>query len=302
MTSAIEKVKIKLEKTFGNIKTASNNSPNTEILELNSKKNQVDIVGQEKTPDAYIGIVNEENKSTISYLKEGSGNKTVTIGIKEKVKSFKYDEASNCINLTLENGENKIIDIVDMEAAIKVGKINGFEPIIYPKPPGEVTVEMLENCKSRQEYINLVMPWYEYYCKIFGLKWPGALALQGIYETGVPDQISDSLRLDNNLGGLRMYEGTYLPKVEGPGSNPPASEGPEPYCKFKNISDYMCAHAYNIATGDGAYKTAREANTLEEYIKTLVSVWTDGEPESDYSSYIIEDYYKYELEKYEPNK
>lgn len=162
-----------------------------------------------------------------------------------------------------------------------------------------ITISDIEACNDRQEYLDLVCPVWQFYCQKYELKYPGILALQGIYEAGLPDNISNVARTDNNLGGLKYASG--IPNATS-GSKYPASEGNGTYCHFENVNQYIEAAVWNIAHEGSYYQDAvNNQKTVEDFSNNLCDIWIDGEKNGDtgYSHYLIEDYGKYGLSKYE---
>lgn len=165
---------------------------------------------------------------------------------------------------------------------------------------GAITVEDIEKCSSREEYLQLVMPCYQFYCNKYGIKYPGVLALQGIYETGVPDNIASLLRTDNNMGGLKYASGT-----------PNATQGSAAtnggyFAHFESVDKYIEAACWQIGleSNGGAgnlYEAACNSSNMEDFTNNLCSVWINGSVGADtgYAQYIIPDYSKYGLSKYE---
>lgn len=161
----------------------------------------------------------------------------------------------------------------------------------------EITVADIEACESREEFLELVMPVYQFYCNKYGIKWPGVMALQCIYETGVPDNIAASLRDNNNMGGLKYS--SSMPNCVGKGSI--SSEG-DNYAKFNSVDDYIEAAIWNVAEGS-YYSKAMSATTMEDFATYLIRVWVNGNDSGGdaYAPHVINDYKKYNLSKYEGN-
>lgn len=162
-----------------------------------------------------------------------------------------------------------------------------------------ITIEMIEQCKDRQEYLDLVCPVWQYYAHKSGIKYPGIMALQGIYEAGLPTNISNVARKDNNLGGLKYA--SAIPNATS-GSKIPPAEGKGTYCHFENVNQYIEAAVWNIAHDGSYYQSALESQeTVADFSNALCDVWIDGEKNGNtgYSHYLIEDYSKYGLSKYE---
>lgn len=169
---------------------------------------------------------------------------------------------------------------------------------------GKITVEDIEACQSREEYLQLVMPCYQYHCQQYGIKFPGVLALQGIYEAGVPNNISNVMRSDNNMGGLKYS--SAIPHAQQ-GSAVPSNESGGCYCRFNSIDEYIEAAVWNIAHDGSPYGTAMsyKDKDVTNFTRALCNMWIGGvEPgnppgEYGYSEYVIADYEKYGLSKYE---
>lgn len=162
-----------------------------------------------------------------------------------------------------------------------------------------ITIDMIEACDDRQSYLELVCPVWQFYCQQYGLKYPGVMALQGIYEAGLPTNISNVARTDNNLGGLKYASG--IPNATE-GSKYPASEGNGVYCHFTNVNEYIEAAVWNIAHEGSFYQDAvNNQGTMESFCNALCDIWIDGQKNGDtgYAHYIIDDYGKYGLSKFE---
>ena len=177
------------------------------------------------------------------------------------------------------------------------GKVCGYVNLSKP-----VTAEQVRACKSYEEYLDLVMPWYQYYCEKYGIKYPGVLALQSLHETvglrdGHMEFLSDCGASDNNMGGLKYAES--IPNAT-PGSLAPADEGSVPYCHFNSISDYIEAQVWNISDGDsgGYYVNALGQGSMEDFASTLIRTWV-GNGGPGYSAAVIDEYHQYGLSDYE---
>lgn len=165
---------------------------------------------------------------------------------------------------------------------------------------GTITLEDIENCKSREEVLQLIMPCYQFYCNKYKIKYPGVMALQCIYETGIPDNIASSLRSDNNMGGLKYVDGT---SDATPGS---AATNGGVFAHFESIDKYIAAACWQVGleSNGGAgniYEKACNASTMEDFAKNLCSIWVNGLSGKDawYTPHVIADYSKYGLSKYE---
>ena len=149
----------------------------------------------------------------------------------------------------------------------------------------KVSVEQITSCDSVQEYLDLVMPIYTYYCQKYGIKYPGALALQPVHECSAPKGLTQTVALkDNNLGGLKYTSST--PNAT-PGSYP--SDGTRgQYCHFNNITDYIQAHCWNIGHEGSLYQEALAKDNVSDFMHSVVKD-------------IVKNYSKYGLDKYELN-
>ena len=163
-----------------------------------------------------------------------------------------------------------------------------------------ITIADIQSCKSKQEYLDLVMPCYQDYCKQFGIKYPGILALQVYYEvgSGFPQQLSNVAIKDNNLGGLKYSSG--IPGATS-GTSAPANEGSSAYCHFDSVGDYFYAQCWQI--GQPLYASARNhQGSAEEFARALCNIWIAGRNGTGpygYSENLIRDYKTYNLSKWE---
>ncbi len=163
------------------------------------------------------------------------------------------------------------------------------------------TMEDLRKCKSRQEYLSLVMPAYAAYGKEFGIRYPGILALQVFYEVNAsfPQEMSTVALTDHNFGGLKYAPG--IPRASR-GSPYPASEGQGVYCHFETPGDYIYAQSWNV--GQSIYGVARKQRDVEGFTRSLCAIWIKGnlcgstEPVG-YSEQLLNDYRSYHLDVYE---
>lgn len=160
----------------------------------------------------------------------------------------------------------------------------------------KVSVEQITSCDSVQEYLDLVMPIYTYYCQKYGIKYPGALALQPVHECSAPKGLTQTVALkDNNLGGLKYTSST--PNAT-PGSYP--SDGTRgQYCHFNNITDYIQAHCWNIGHEGSLYQEALAKDNVSDFMHSVVKKWVG--PWGTYDKDIVKNYSKYGLDKYELN-
>ena len=168
--------------------------------------------------------------------------------------------------------------------------VNTSKTSKYPAP---LYVSDIEACPDRASFLQLVMPYYQASCKEFGIRWPGVCALQCIYETGVPTNIANSLRQNNNMGGLK---GTTLP---GASVGSISTEG-DHYAKFASVDKYIYAAMYNIANS-GYYTKAMSATTMQDFALFLIRMWVNGSDNGGdaYAWDVIADYDKYGLSSYE---
>ena len=158
----------------------------------------------------------------------------------------------------------------------------------------KVSVEQITSCDSVQEYLDLVMPIYTYYCQKYGIKYPGALALQPVHECSAPKGLTQTVALkDNNLGGLKYTSST--PNAT-PGSYP--SDGTRgQYCHFNNITDYIQAHCWNIGHEGSLYQEALAKDNVSDFMHSVVKKWVG--PWGTYDKDIVKEYSEYGLDKYE---
>ena len=160
----------------------------------------------------------------------------------------------------------------------------------------KISVDQITSCNDVQEYLDLVMPIYIYYCQKYGIKYPGALALQPVQECSAPKGLSQPCALeDNNIGGLKYSSST--PNAT-PGSYPSDGTGGQ-YCHFNNITDYIQAHCWNIGHEGSLYQDALEKDNVSDFMHSVVKKWVG--PWGTYDKDIVKNYSKYGLDKYELN-
>lgn len=158
----------------------------------------------------------------------------------------------------------------------------------------KVSVEQITSCNSVQEYLDLVMPIYTYYCQKYGIKYPGALALQPVHECSAPKGLTQPVALkDNNLGGLK-----YSPSIPNatPGSYPSDGTGGQ-YSHFNSITEYIEAHCWNIGHEGSYYQEALSKDNVNDFTHAMVKKWVG--PWGKYGSDIVKEYSEYGLDKYE---
>ena len=167
------------------------------------------------------------------------------------------------------------------------------------------TLDWLQaNCKTRQQYLDAVMPTFKEYCKNNDhqvvLKYPGVLALQPFFEVNAnfPQTLSNVAKTDNNLGGLK-----YSSKIPGAsvGSKVPSNETGGNYCRFENISAYFYAQVWN-ATSKTYSLAQNHQSSMEDFTRTFLNMWVkgvSGTGANSYSESLISEYKKYNLSKYE---
>ena len=202
----------------------------------------------------------------------------------------------------IESGEN--YKAGENAAAIKMMSLNENGGVVFGNSATttitsdnnvpKITVSDVQKCQSVQEYLDLVMPIYSYYCEKYGIKYPGVLALQPVHEHSAPTGIqAQSAVEDNNLGGLKYAEG--IPNAT-PGSVPTDGTGGV-YSHFDNVSQYVEAACWNIAHDGSYYQDALAQNNVNDFTTSLVDTWV-GHPDN-YGSSIIDEYSQYGLDKYE---
>ena len=192
-----------------------------------------------------------------------------------------------------QNGDKeaaKILLHAGADGVVSVGAVGSIDPNNIP----QITVSDVQNCQSVQEYLDLVMPIYSYYCQQYGIKYPGVLALQPVHEHSAPTGIqAQSAVEDNNLGGLKYGEG--IPNAT-PGSIPTDGTGGV-YSHFDSVSQYIEAACWNIAHEGSYYQDALAQNNVNDFTTSLVNTWV-GHPDN-YGPSIIDEYAQYGLDKYE---
>lgn len=167
-----------------------------------------------------------------------------------------------------------------------------------------LTIADLQKCKSRKEYLELVMPIFKQYCANnhhgVVLKYPGVLALQPFFEVNAnfPQALSNVAKQDNNLGGLK-----YSSKIPGAskGTKVPSNETGGCYCRFENISAYFYAQVWN-ATSSTYSLSHQHQSSVSDYANTFLNMWIGGKSGTGpygYSTSLVSEYNKYGLSAYE---
>lgn len=189
-----------------------------------------------------------------------------------------------------QSGDNEAVDKI----LSKLTGTKSFLPITNEADLPTITINQVRSCKNVSEYLNLVMPVYSYYCKKYGIKYPGVLALQPVYEHSAPTGISaQSAVEDNNLGGLKYKES--IPNAT-PGSYPTDGTGGI-YSHFDNVTQYVEAACWNIGHEGSYYQNALAQNNMADFTTSLVNTWVGHT--GNYGPSIVNDYSQYGLEKYE---
>ena len=182
---------------------------------------------------------------------------------------------------------------IDSTGRVQVGT-GGAAVVTNEADLPSIKVSDVQNCQSVQEYLDLVMPVYSYYCQKYGIKYPGVLALQPVHEHSAPTGIqAQSAVEDNNLGGLKYAEG--IPNAT-PGSTPSDGTGGI-YSHFDDVTQYVEAACWNIAHDGSYYQDAMAQDNMSDFTTSLVDTWV-GHPDN-YGSSIVDEYSQYGLEKYE---
>lgn len=165
---------------------------------------------------------------------------------------------------------------------------------------GTVTLEQLASF-DKKSYLEFACPIYKEYCKQFGIKYPGVLALQPFYEVNAnfPKETSNVARKDNNLGGLKYSSG--IPGVAGRGTSVPSNETGGNYSHFNSVSDYYYAHTWQVAKYSNAMS---HQESVTAFARCMLAMWVKGitgSPNSpvSYSESLLSDYVKYGLSVYE---
>lgn len=182
---------------------------------------------------------------------------------------------------------------------------NALDPINYSEEFKDgLTLEDLQKCKSRKEYLELVMPTFKKYCANNShgvvLKYPGVLALQPFFEVNAnfPQVLSNVARSDNNLGGLKYS--SKIPNASK-GSNVPSNETGGCYCRFQNISAYFYAQVWNATSSTYSLSHSHQSS-VSDYANTFLNMWIGGKSGTGpygYSSSLVNEYTKYGLSAYE---
>jgi len=74
---------------------------------------------------------------------------------------------------------DKIQNMIPSDGTISIGTSQTYaNEKVIPK----ISVKQVQECNDRQEYLDLVMPIYTFYCQKYGIKYSGILALQAIHE------------------------------------------------------------------------------------------------------------------------
>ena len=173
-------------------------------------------------------------------------------------------------------------------------KVGSTQTYASEKDIPKISVEQITSCNSVQEYLDLVMPIYTFYCQKYGIKYPGALALQSVHECHAPKGLTQPVALkDNNLGGLKYS--SSIPHAT-PGTYP-SDRTRGQYSHFNNITEYIEAHCWNIAHEGSYYQEALSKDNVNDFTHAVVKKWVahDG----NYGSDIVKEYAEYGLDKYE---
>lgn len=233
--------------------------------------------------------MNKETKKKKKVRTSGSGRSNTS-----KSKRKKHPQNSGIAGL-LSTPAGKIIRLLVIVIVILLAVSTIHRKVVEFKA-SKITIEELQQCESKEEYLDMVMPLYRSYCKKFHIKYPGILALQVFYEVGAgfPQNLSDVAIADNNLGGLKYVEGIPGATV---GAYCPPDEGGN-YCHFETVGDYIYAQCWQI--GQPLYKDVRKHRfSVKTFTRTLCNMWIGGVKGSGpygYSEDLIEDYFAYGLD------
>ena len=166
---------------------------------------------------------------------------------------------------------------------------------------GNITLEQLSQY-DKKSYLEFACPIYKEYCKQYGIKYPGVLALQPFYEVSAqfPKQTSNVARKDNNLGGLKYSSG--IPGVAGRGTKVPSNETGGNYSHFNSVSDYYYAHTWQIAKYSDAMS---HQESVTAFARCMLARWVKGYSSHNpntpisYSEPLLSDYKYFGLSVYE---
>ncbi len=199
------------------------------------------------------------------------------------------------VSLCYQSGDAKSAKILLMGADGML-TISSIPTYADEKDVPKITVDQVKQCGSIQEYLDLVMPIYTFYCQKYGIKYPGALALQPVHEHSAPQGIkAQSAVQDNNLGGLKYS--SSIPNAT-PGSYPSDGTGGR-YSHFNNVTEYIEAHCWNIAHEGSYYQAAMAKDNMKDFTLSMVRTWVGHD--GNYGSKIVDEYSKYGLDQYELN-
>ncbi len=224
--------------------------------------------------------------------KKSKGKNTHTTGKKNTRKRTSKQNKNTFFQRMLSSPAGKIICIAAIIIAIMM-TVSLIERSIFEYRASQVTIEDLQACSTKEEYLDTVMPIYNRYCRRFGIKYPEILALQVFYEVGAgfPQTLSDVAIADNNLGGLKYAEGIPGATV---GANCPPDEGGN-YSHFETVGDYIYAQCWQI--GQPLYEDVRKnQSSVEKFTRALCNLWIGGYHDTEpfgYSESLLEDYYMY---------
>lgn len=150
----------------------------------------------------------------------------------------------------------------------------------------KITMDQVLACTDKQQYFELIMPEYNKYGKMFNIPFPGILAAQTCFEVGAPNNISESNKAANNLGGLGNGTWDGIPGAHAP------SQGH--FAAFDTVSDYIYAACYTVAKS-GYYDDAmNETSDYKQFWKKLISVWC-ADPSDEYYNAVLDWYEQYSL-------
>ena len=310
MNEAVQKVQAQIKPVDGNAasgdlqaaSTNNNSAANIKYIQT-IMTDDFKCAAYDITKKKIVVAANKDGKYSRIYLynKDGKSEGSITVDV-ENIKGVSFDSKKDIITVTLENGKTREYNYSDMKEAMEIAQAYPNRPVVLgQKPKGILTLDDITACKSDEELYKLLIPWFKYYCGIYGIKYTATLMLQARRETlGLgPDGIyptSNCSGTDNNLGGLKYKPGSSVIGV--PGTMSPEGNN---YAHFENVSDYIKAHVWNMGGVGHSYapfiEEANQSDSAEGMIPAIIH-WVSNGTES-YSALIPQSYNELGFSKYD---